>query len=250
MPKITPKTPAELQKMRESGKILREVLEILKSRATPGTSLSELDAIAEKSIRDHDATPAFKGFHGFPSTICAMLNSEVVHGIPNNRILTPGDLLSVDCGAIFDGFCSDAAFSLVVGGDAEHPRRAEFSKVVRNALSAGCEVAVAGNFTGDIGAAIQKVVEKAGFSIIREYGGHGIGREMHEGFFLPNFGKKGEGVRLEAGMTFAIEPIVASGSAKTRVLDDGWTVVTVDKQDAIQWECFGAVGEGRFEVFA
>ncbi len=248
--KIIAKTPAELDKMRISGKILQKAQKAMKDAIKAGISLIELDKIAEDVIRNEGAIPAFKGFHGFPSTICAMLNSEVVHGIPDERTLQDGDLLSIDCGAFWEGYCSDSAFSVVVGGDDKHPARANFSKVVKNALQAGCDAARVGNRLGDIGHAIQKIVEKNGYSIVREYGGHGIGKEMHEAPFIPNYGRKGRGTRLVAGMTLAIEPIVAMGRPKTKTLKDGWTVVTLDGKDSIQWEHFGVVTEKGFEIMA
>jgi len=248
--KIVAKTDKELALMREGGLMLQKTQQELLSVIEAGISLKQLDSIAEKFILKQGARPAFKGFHGFPATICAMLNSEVVHGIPDDRVLRDGDLLSIDCGLFWQDYCADAAFSLVVGGDDKNKERAKFSKVVKQALDAGCQAAKIGNFLGDIGFAVQNVVEKNGYSIVRDYGGHGIGKNMHEDPFVPNYGKKGSGVRLVAGMTLAIEPIVAMGKSKTKTLKDGWTVVTIDGKDAIQWEHFGVVTESGFEIFA
>ncbi|MDH3324632.1 MAG: type I methionyl aminopeptidase [Candidatus Peregrinibacteria bacterium] len=248
--KISIKTAEELDKMRASGLILQKAQKAMKDVIQEGVSLKELDKIAEDVIRENGGVPAFKGFHGFPATICAMLNSEVVHGIPDDRTLKNGDLLSVDCGVFLNDYCSDAAFSVIVGGDKCNPERAKFSSVVREALLAGCAVAKPGNYIGDIGNEIEKVVKKGGYSIVRDYGGHGLGKGVHEEPFIPNFGKKGTGLRLIEGMTLAIEPIVAFKSPKTKVLSDNWTVVTLDGKDAIQWEHCGAVTANGLEIFA
>ncbi|MCF7830710.1 type I methionyl aminopeptidase [Candidatus Gracilibacteria bacterium] len=248
--KIIIKNTEELEIMRKAGEILRTTQEELKAQIKAGISLLELDALAEKTIRKFKAEPSFKGYKGFPGTLCTMLNSEVVHGIPDERKIKEGDLLSVDCGVKFNGFHADAAFSVIVGGDEKNPARAEFSNIVREALLAGCRAAKVGNRTGDIGSAIEKVIVKNGYSICREYTGHGLGRELHEDPHLFNYGPGGQGERLVAGMTLAIEPIVASGSGKVKTLSDGWTVVTVDGRDACQWEHCGVVTVNGLEIFA
>ncbi len=243
-------TDSEIQVMREGGKILQAAHEAVRVAAEPGISLIELDTIAEKVIRDAGAEPGFKGFHGFPATLCTMINSEVVHGIPDRRTLKEGDLLSVDCGVIWKGLNTDAAFSVVVGGNMKSPGRSKFSECVRRALLAGCEQAKAGNHIGDIGHAIEVVVKAGGYAVCREYTGHGVGRELHEEPSIFNYGKPGTGPKLEAGQTIAIEPIIAMGNPKTKVLKDGWTVVTLDGKDACQWEHCGVVTEDGFEIFA
>ena len=243
------KSAAELEKMRASARILATVQNELKSVIKSGVSLVSLDRLAEKIIRAHRAIPAFKGYSGFPATICAMTNEQVVHAIPRAQTLQNGDLLSIDCGVILDGFVADAAFSLVVGGDEKNPARAHFSKVVFDALQKGCAAAKSGNFVGDIGAAIESHVVRNGFQIIKEYGGHGLGRQMHEDPFIPNYRPAKMGARLVSGMTLAIEPIVAFGGAKTKVLADDWTVVTLDGHDAIQWEHCGVVTPDGLEIF-
>jgi methionyl aminopeptidase len=248
--KIALRTPEQLKKMRKAGDILRAAQEAMKVKCVPGTTLKELDAIAFDVIKKEGAVPNFLGFHGFPGTICAMLNSDVVHGIPDNRVLQEGDLLSVDCGAIWQGWHSDAAFSLVVGGAAAHPEREKFQQAVKKALLAGCSAAKTGNTLGDIGHAIEREITKAGYSLCREYTGHGIGNEMHEDPHVFNYGQPGIGLPLKSGMTLCIEPIVASGNPRVKILSDGWTVVTVDGKDACQWEHCGVVTPNGLEIFA
>lgn len=246
----TLKTDLEIAVMREAGKIHQGVVVLLKAAIKPGVTLLELDALAEKEIRAAGATPSFKGFQGFPASLCTMINSEVVHGIPDNRELQSGDLLSVDCGVTYKGLIADAAFTVIVGGDAANPERARFSQAVKKALEAGCAQAVAGNTLGDIGYAVERAVEKAGYSVLKEFTGHGVGYEMHEDPYVLNYGTPGKGMKLKEGMTICIEPIVAMGKAKSKTLSDGWTEVTVDGKDACQWEHCGVVTKSGFEVFA
>ncbi|MCF7906270.1 type I methionyl aminopeptidase [Candidatus Gracilibacteria bacterium] len=247
---IAIKTSQESNIMRYAGRLLQDVQELLKKHISEGVSLLELDRIAEERILAAGAVPSFKGYQGFPKTLCTMINSEVVHGIPDNRQLQKGDLLSVDCGVYVQGFHADAAFSVIIGGEEAHPERAKFSRCVREALLAGCDAARAGNRIGDIGAAIEHIVVRDGYSVCREYTGHGLGRELHEDPFVYNYGTPKTGEKLVKGMTIAIEPIIASGSPRTKTLSDGWTVVTVDGRDACQWEHCGVVTEKGFEIFA
>jgi len=244
------KTEKEIQLMRESGKILQAAQKAMKDIIVDGVTLLELDRVAEKKIRSLGAKPAFKGFQGFPNTICTMINSEVVHGIPDMRKLKNGDLISIDCGAIHKNFYSDAAFTVIVGGDDKNPVRAKFSNTVKRALEAGCDQARPGNRLGDIGFAIQNVVEKAGYKIIRDFTGHGIGKKMHEDPHVLNYGKPHTGMKLKEGMTLCIEPIVAFGSTKYKTLKDGWTEVTLDGKDACQWEHCGVITKNGYEIFA
>lgn len=243
------KTPEQIQAMREGAKILKEVQETLKKEIKEGVSLLELDKRAEQIIRSHGAEPSFKGYQGFPATLCTMINSEVVHGIPDERKVKNGDLLSVDCGVFYRGLHTDAAFSVIVGGEKYHLERARFSKCVKEALEAGCGAARAGGTTGDIGYIIEKVITRGGYSICKEYTGHGFGVNLHEDPHVYNYGRRGQGDKLIAGMTIAIEPIVASGSPRVHTLKDGWTVVTDDGRDACQWEHCGVVTEDGFEIF-
>ena len=243
------KTSAEIEAMREGAEVLRAAHDAVRGRAVAGVSLFELDRVAEEVILGAGAVPGFKGYRGFPATLCTMVNSQVVHGIPDGTVLEDGDLLSVDCGVIWKGLNTDAAFSVIVGGDAMNVKRAKFSACVREALLAGCEQAVAGNHVGDIGHAISGVVRGGGYSICKEFSGHGVGKKLWEEPSIFNYGNPGTGPKLVAGMTIAIEPIVSSGKPKCKTLADKWTVVTVDGSDACQWEHCGVVGEGGFEVF-
>ncbi len=247
---VQPKTKQELEIMRHAGRILQDTQKALKANIRAGVSLLELDKIAEDVIRSAGGKPAFKGFHGFPATLCVMLNSEVVHGIPDGKLLKDGDLLSIDCGVRWKGLYSDAAFSVIVGGEDKNEKRAKFSACVKKALIAGCKVAKPGNHIGDIGAAIESIVKKGGYSLCKEYTGHGLGKELHEDPIVFNYGKKGGGEILREGMTIAIEPIVASGNPQVKVLSDGWTVVTIDGKDACQWEHCGVVTKSGLEIFA
>jgi methionyl aminopeptidase len=253
MQKVKPKTAEELRRMREAAQVLRSVQTALKSMIKAGVSLQELDTIAEDIILTANCIPAFKNFPGekspFPGTLCTMINSEIVHGIPDNRILRDGDLLSVDCGVIFKDYHADAAFSLVVGGGDKHPKREKFQQTVYEALQVGCKSAKHGARTGDIGYAIQTFIEKAGYRIVREYTGHGLGRELHEEPSIFNYGTPGKGMKLLSGMTLAIEPIITVGSPKNKTLKDGWTVVTVDGKDACQWEHCGVVTADGLDIF-
>lgn len=245
------KTPQQLVWMRQAGKILQEVQALLKENIKEGAVLLELDALAEKHIVEAGAIPAFKNYQGFPATLCTMVNSEIVHGIPDSRSLKNGDIFSVDCGVIWKGFHADAAFTVIVGGDNKNPIRAQFSKTVYQALIAGCKAAKTGNTIRDIGRAIQPVIENAGYSLCKEYTGHGLGTQLWEDphiFNFPNFDY--EDMVLKEGMTLAIEPIVAMKSPRNKTLSDGWTVVTVDGKDACQWEHCGVVTQDGLEIFA
>jgi methionyl aminopeptidase len=244
------KTDLEIAVMREAGKIHQHVVTELKAKIKPGVTLIELDQLAEKLILAAGATPSFKGFHGFPASLCTMVNSEVVHGIPDNRKLQAGDLLSVDCGVTFNGLIADAAFTVIVGGDETNPKRAKFSQTVRRALLAGCDQAVAGNTLGDIGYAVQRTIESGGYHILKEFTGHGVGYEMHEDPYVLNYGTPGKGMTLKEGMTICIEPIVTISKTKSKTLKDGWTEVTVDGKEACQWEHCGVITKSGFEIFA
>lgn len=227
------KSERELALMRQAGRIVAMVHAALRKRAVPGATTAELDEQAEQIIRSEDAVPSFKGYGGgkghspFPGTICASIDNELVHGIPSReRMLEAGQILSVDVGAIYKGYHGDAAFTIAIG-QVPHQTH-DLLKVTEGALVAGIAAARADNRIGDISAAIQQYVESHGYAVVREYTGHGIGREMHEGLQILNYGEPGRGVRLRAGMTIALEPMVNVGDWRTRVLDDGWTVVTLD----------------------
>jgi len=235
------KTPAEFEAMREAGLVVARALAAVREAAKPGVSTADLDELAEQTIREAGAVPSFKGYHGFPASICASVNDQIVHGIPaKTTVLADGDLISVDCGAILDGWHGDSAVTLAVGTVAEADLK--LSEATKAAMWAGVEAAVPGAKLTDISYAVQCAAEAAGnadgitYGQIVEYGGHGIGREMHMDPFLPNVGKPGKGPRLEVGMALAIEPMLTSGSGETIELEDGWTVVTADGSRSAHWE--------------
>ncbi len=223
---IATRSAAELATMREAGRVTAAALRAVGDAVAPGVTTGELDEIAVEVIRAAGARAAFLGYHGFPATICASLNREVVHGIPSRRKLSSGDVLSVDVGAVVDGYFGDAARTFPVGRVSKEAER--LLAATREALEAGIACCVPGKRLGDIGAAVQKVAEGAGFSVVREYVGHGIGRAMHEDPQVPNYGTPGKGPLLLAGMVLAIEPMINAGDSDVRQLADGWTVVTAD----------------------
>lgn len=245
------KSDSELKKMRQAGRIVAEVLERIRERAVPGVTTGELDALAEEVIRGYGALPSFKGYppgsaYPFPATICASVNEELVHGIPGARVLREGDILSVDVGAIYHGYHGDAAMTVPVGQISKEA--CHLLEVTQRALYAAIAQAQAGNHSGDISAAIQEVVEGHGFNVVREYTGHGIGRQMHEEPQVPNFGQPGSGVLLRPGMTIALEPMVLSGDYRVRVLDDHWTVVSADGCLTAHFEHTILVRDGEAEI--
>ena len=220
------KSPQEIAIMREGNRILARLFEHLAPLIQPGITTAELDKEAELFIRSHNAAPAFKGYRGYPASLCTSVNEEVIHGIPSTRRLVSGDIISIDVGALHDGFYSDSARTFAVGGVSK--KALHLMEVTEKALHEGIGRASAGNHLHDISAAIQKVVESAGFHVVREFVGHGIGRILHEDPQLPNYGKKGTGPLLQEGMTLAIEPMVNEGTWKVSILGDGWTAVTAD----------------------
>jgi methionyl aminopeptidase len=225
---ITIKSEREVETMAAAGRILAETLHLLAARVAPGVSTAELDEIAEDFIRGHPgARPSFKGLYDFPASLCTSINHEIVHGIPSRRrVLEAGDIISIDCGVCLDGLHADSAITVAageVGSEAD-----ELMAVTRRALGAGIEAAMVGNHVGDIGHAVQRIAEEAGFSVVRELVGHGIGTSFHEEPQVPNFGKPKRGPRLVPGMTVAIEPMLNAGQAEIKTLPDKWTVVTAD----------------------
>ncbi|MFI5606019.1 type I methionyl aminopeptidase [Amycolatopsis sp. NPDC051903] len=238
---IEVKTPGELQAMRAAGLVVARTLAAVRERAQVGVSTAELDELAEQTIRDAGAVPSFKGYHGFPASICASVNEQIVHGIPSGKqVLADGDLISVDCGAILDGWHGDSAVTLAIGNVSDADLA--LSAATEKAMWAGIEAVRADGRLTDISFAVQTAAEKAGrdngveYGMILEYGGHGIGRQMHMDPFLPNVGKPGKGPRLKVGMALAIEPMLTSGGGETVELEDGWTVVTADGSRASHWE--------------
>lgn len=245
---IEAKSHGELEAMRAAGLVVSRTLAAVTAAARPGVSTLELDALAEQLIRDADAVPSFKGYHGFPGSICASVNDQIVHGIPSSElVLAEGDLLSVDCGAILEGWHGDSAVTISVGEVSEPDRK--LSVATKSAMQAGIDAARPGGRLTDISHAVEmealsKILEDGiEYGMIEEYGGHGIGREMHMEPFLPNVGKPGRGPELRPGVTLAIEPMLTGGSGGTVELDDGWTVITDDGSRAAHWEHTVAVTE-------
>lgn len=244
---IIRKSPDEIERMRRAGRITAMAREAVVREARPGVTTGRLDAVAEELIRGEGAIPSFKGYRGFPGSICASVNEQLVHGIPGERVLREGDLLSVDVGAIWEGFHGDSAVTVFVG----EPPSDEAEKLVRvtaESLEAGIAQARPGGRLSDISNAIQQVVEGAGFSVVREYVGHGIGRSLHEDPQIRNYGPPGRGPELRPGLVVAIEPMVNAGGWETRTLDDGWTVVTRDGSLCAHFEHTVAIGEDGPEV--
>ena len=223
---ITFKQPEDFARMRTAGIVVSKVHAAVREAAAPGVSLLDLEAIAARIIEDGGCTSNFLNYHGFPATTCLSVNSEIVHGIPSNRILEEGDLLSLDAGAIYEGWHADAAISFGIGEVA--PEVQQLMDVTERAMWAGIELTKPGSRLGDLGAAISAVAEPHGYGVVREYTGHGIGRQMHEDPQVLNYGMPGKGMKLKAGMAICIEPMFNLGSHETRVLDDNWTVVTAD----------------------
>lgn len=235
------KSPGEVQAMRAAGAVVARTLRLLSDHAKEGVSTGELDELAEQAIRAAGAVPSFKGYHGFPASICSSVNQQVVHGIPSReQVLADGDLLSIDCGAILDGWHGDAAVTVCVGTVTDAEIR--LSEACRAALEAGIAAAHPGARLTDISHAVESAALAAAaangtsYGIVADYGGHGIGTSMHMDPFLPNVGRPGRGPRLVTGMALAIEPMLTAGSDKTEELEDGWTVVTVDGSRAAHWE--------------
>ena len=240
------KSPAELQIMREAGRINATVLAATKELLQPGVSTADLNAAAEEVLRKHGCVSPFKGYGypPFPTSITVSINRELVHGIPSKkRKLKAGDIVSIDCGTVFEGWVADSAYTAGVGEIARVAQ--DLLDVTLGALDAGIEKMCVGNRTGDVSAAIQNYVESRGYFVTREYTGHGVGRQMHEGPQVPNYGKPGTGLPLKAGMTIAIEPMVLVGTEETRVLPDQWTVVSADGSLTAHFEHSVAVTEGE-----
>jgi len=220
------KTPGEIEVMAKASRVVAETLEVLKKAVRVGVTTDELDALAEAEILARGAKPAFKGYRNYPKTLCASVNEQVVHGIPSKRKLKEGDIIGLDLGAIVDGFYGDSAVTVMIGEVSD--KTAKLVRVTEEALMIGIEQAVVGRRLSDISHAIQHHVEGAGYSVVTEFVGHGIGRQLHEEPQVPNYGRPGQGPRLQGGMVLAIEPMVNMGGSAVRVLDDRWTAVTAD----------------------
>lgn len=246
-PGITIKSPAELALMRRAGEVVAATIETLMEIVRPGIKTRDLDDVARKEILSHGAKPSFLGYRGFPATICTSINEEIVHGIPGDRIIKEGDLVKLDVGAIVGGFHADSAVTIGAGilGDAE----VALLRVTQQALENAILASQPGSRIGDLGAAVQRYVESEGsFGIVREYVGHGIGRRLHEEPGVPNYGEPGRGPKLRVGMALAIEPMVNLGTHETRLLEDGWTVVTADGSLSAHFEHTLAITENGPEV--
>jgi methionyl aminopeptidase len=250
---ITIKTQKEIELMRRAGQIVGQTLRLLKENVKPGITTRELDDLAYKFIISQGAVPTFKGYHPytdiqpFPGTICASVNDEIVHGIPGDRVLKEGDIISLDCGAIYRGWQGDSAVTVGVGKVS--PEIEKLLQTGQDALEAGIAQAKPGNRIGDISHAVEKRIYRDGrYGIVREYGGHGIGRSLWEEPSVPNFGRAGKGVVLRPGMVIAIEPMVNLGVDETQTLDDGWTVVTQDRKPSVHFEHTVAITENGHEI--
>ena len=240
------KSSREIEQLRRPNAIVAEVLQRLRKAVVPGVTTQELDQITEEVILSKGALPAFKGYRGYPASLCASINEQVVHGIPNQRRLEEGDIISLDVGASLNGYFGDAAITLPVGNI--DPEAERLLKVTERALTLGIEQARKGNRLFDISFAVQSWVESHGFSVVRDFVGHGIGKNLHEEPQIPNFGSPHQGPRLEEGMVFALEPMVNEGTYEVKILSDGWTVVTADRKRSAHFEHTIAVTDGDPEI--
>lgn len=242
---IVCKSSGEIEKMRRSGRIVRQVLETVKALVAPGVSTMDLERVAERKIREFGAKPAFKGYYDYPCVLCTSVNQEVVHGIPSEaRVLREGEIVSIDCGVVLDGYYGDSAVTVAVGNNVA-PELRKLLDITEQSLHKGIEAARLGNTIGDIGAAVQEIVEANGFSVVREFVGHGVGTKLHEDPQVPNYGVRGHGPKLREGMVLAIEPMVNAGGPGVRVLEDKWTAVTEDGRPSAHFEhCVAVTKDG------
>jgi methionyl aminopeptidase len=244
------KSAAEIRKMRESGRIVRQVLNAVRAAVAPGVTTMDLERLAEKKIQDLGAKPAFKGYYDYPCVLCTSVNEQIVHGIPSEkRVLQEGDIVSIDCGVVLDGFYGDAAITVPVGKVA--PETQKLLEVTKASLERAIEQMQIGNTVGDIGAAVQALVEENGFSVVRDFVGHGIGTRLHEDPQVPNYGTRGTLTKLKEGMVLAIEPMVNAGKPGARVLEDKWTAVTEDGSFSAHFEhCIAITKDGPLVLTA
>ncbi len=246
--RIILKSPQEIEKMRRSNQIVAEILAAIKEIVRPGITTRDLEELAEELLAKKRAKPAFKGYNGFPAALCTSVNEEIVHGIPSERVLKEGDILSLDFGVIYDDFYGDAAITLPVGQVS--PEAARLMRVAEEALYLAIEQARPENRVQDISAAIQRYVESQGFSVVRDFVGHGIGKHLHEKPQVPNFGLPGRGIRLRPGMTLAIEPMINAGGHEVLILEDGWTAVTKDGSLSAHFEHSVAITENGPDILS
>ena len=242
------KTAEEIELLRASNLLVSKALAEVGKAIKPGVSTLTLDKLAENFLRDHGGIPGFLGYNGYPATLCTSLNDEVVHGIPSTRELADGDILSVDCGVNLNGYFGDSAYTFPVGEPSEAYKLLMLS--TRESLFKGIEMAVAGNRLGDIGHAIQRHAEKAGYSVVREMVGHGLGRDLHEEPEVPNYGKRGSGIKLKQGMVICIEPMINMGTRFITQDKDGWTIRTTDKKPSAHYELAVAITRGEPDVLS
>jgi methionyl aminopeptidase len=242
------KTDEEVELLRESSLLVGKTLAAVAQRIRPGVTTLELDAVAEEFIRDHGAEPGFKGYGGFPNSLCTSVNEAVVHGIPNNRPLEEGDIVSIDCGVLKNEFYGDSAYTFAVGEI--DPKVQQLLDVTKECLRLAIEQAVVGKRIGDIGFACQQHAEKHGYGVVRELVGHGLGRSLHEAPEVPNYGRRGNGPRLMDGMVLAIEPMINLGRKEVLHLDDGWTIVTADRKFSAHFEHDIVVRPGQADVLS
>lgn len=248
MGKIYYKTEEEIELIKESSLLVGKTLAEVAKNIQPGVTTLTLDKIAEEFIRDNGAVPGFKGYNGFPNTLCASLNEAVVHGIPNDKPLEEGSIISIDCGVLKNGFYGDVAYTFEVGQVDEAIKK--LLKVTKECLNKAIEVAIVGNRIGDIGFAVQSHAEANGYGVVRELVGHGLGRNLHEAPEVPNYGRRGNGPMLKEGMVIAIEPMINLGKRNVKQLDDGWTIVTADGLPSAHFEHDVAIRKGKAEVLS
>jgi methionyl aminopeptidase len=242
------KTREEIEIQRHSVLLVSRTLALVAEHIGPGVTTLFLDRIAEEFIRDHGGVPSFKGYHGFPATLCTSVNEQVVHGIPNNLPLREGDIISVDCGILKNGFHGDHAYSFQIGEVS--PAKKRLLEITKESLYVGIAQAKTGNRIGDIASAIQNYVQKHGYSVVRELTGHGLGRDLHEDPSVPNFGKSGQGAMIKEGMVLAIEPMINMGKKYVKQLSDGWTIVTADRMPSAHFEHDIAIIDGKPEILS
>jgi methionyl aminopeptidase len=248
MSKINYKSVEEIELIRESSLLVSKTLGEIAKIIGPGVTTLELNKLAEAFIRDHGGVPAFLNYHGFPFSLCISLNDQVVHGFPSKNALVEGDMVSVDCGVILNKYYGDSAFTFAIGEVSDTVKA--LMRVTRECLDLGVEKAVTGNRVGDIGYAVQEHAEKNGFGVVKELVGHGVGLHLHEKPEVPNYGKRGSGVKLEEGMVIAIEPMINAGRAGVKFWDDGWTVSTSDKKPSAHYEHTVAVKKGKVDILS
>lgn len=236
------KTKKEIQMMKEGGEILAKILRKLAEEVKPGITTNHLEKLAREFVLSYGVEPSFLGYDGYPAVLCTSINEEIVHGVPSDKVLNPGDVLKLDMGIYHNGFHTDSAVTVIVGDDKD-PKKKELLKVTREALEVGIAQAKSGNTTGDIGAAIQEFVRANGFEVVQDLVGHGIGENLHEWPQVPNFGKRGQGYKLVPGMVIAIEPMVVTGKKRTKIGKDGFSYITADKGLAAHFEHSVAITE-------